>query len=625
MQPLSVNDRKVVRAHRWAWLSLVLSTVGLFILGPFAPLFAILCGCRSRSLAKKAGIYSDMRAVAGICIGCVGLFSVALLVMAGLSAEFFLRIDRNRLMRSVEVVQNEANPVETPVKRTHPSVDEMVVTEEPALAVPESVMTSIERIDADMAPPPSQGLPVFDFYVNEAEHGDIAAMNEVACMYRDGRNVDRNDEESLWWFLRAANAGNPDAMYNLGILLEQKKTREGDIQSLVWLQKAAEVGHPGAMMQLSRRCLSGRCGTNGVLQAVKWLQMAADKDHVAAMEHLGALYRTGHADGLDASVEKALIWLHKAEACGSDYAVSEIGRLYERGDGVEQNFDEAFDRYEDSWSRGYVHSGFYLGHMYEEGLGTPKDDVAAYKLYWAASEWGDADAQAAVARFLFYGIAVQRNYPQAFFWAKKASQSDRWDACYLLGVMYAHGLGVRQNLQESMRWFEQSMQQGGFGEGEIAQIRAGSYPARMYPVTFQYTAPTASSVYVLTDYNGDSYGFMEKDGDGNWSRTDFYPEGTYAYRFRVNGMTDMLDPENSEIIVIDGQTNSLLRLPVQRNTTSQPAEVSMDAPAVESNAPAGNLPMFGRIPVVFSNDWKMGRALFQPLETRNRIDNRSLR
>jgi localization factor PodJL len=52
------------------------------------------------------------------------------------------------------------------------------------------------------------------------------------------------------------------------------------------------------------------------------------------------------------------------------------------------------------------------------------------------------------------------NYKSASIWFKKAAERGVADSQYNLGILYARGIGVEQNLAESFKWFSLAAAQG---------------------------------------------------------------------------------------------------------------------------------------------------------------------
>ncbi|MFC2715418.1 MAG: tetratricopeptide repeat protein [Kingella denitrificans] len=59
---------------------------------------------------------------------------------------------------------------------------------------------------------------------------------------------------------------------------------------------------------------------------------------------------------------------------------------------------------------------------------------------------------------------MRQDYAEAFKWFRQAAEQGVASAQYNLGVMYANGRGVRQDLHLSKEWFGKACD-GGFQEG----------------------------------------------------------------------------------------------------------------------------------------------------------------
>ena len=63
------------------------------------------------------------------------------------------------------------------------------------------------------------------FYLLQA--GDAAAQNNLGALLRDGYGVDKDVEQAVAWFRKAAELGHTKAMLNLGALYEQQARASG--------------------------------------------------------------------------------------------------------------------------------------------------------------------------------------------------------------------------------------------------------------------------------------------------------------------------------------------------------------------------------------------------------------
>lgn len=92
-----------------------------------------------------------------------------------------------------------------------------------------------------------------------------------------------------------------------------------------------------------------------------------------------------------------------------DYTVGEAA--YEQGD-----YSLAFKELYPLARKGTPEAQFYLGVMYEKGLGVPQDYVAAIRWSRKAAEQGIKEAQYNVGLIYFRGLGTLPDYVQAHFW-----------------------------------------------------------------------------------------------------------------------------------------------------------------------------------------------------------------
>jgi localization factor PodJL len=153
--------------------------------------------------------------------------------------------------------------------------------------------------------------------------------------------------------------------------------------------------------------------------------------------------------------------LMQAAANGDSDAAFEIGERYFTGKGVPVDVAEALKWFERAVSKGSAPAAFRLGMAFEKGHGVPKDRARARTNYVLAAESGHLKAMHNLAVMIVEdGGAQKPDYNTAIPWFRKAADRGLRDSQYNLGVLYARGLGVQQNLAESFRWFSLAANQG---------------------------------------------------------------------------------------------------------------------------------------------------------------------
>ncbi len=128
---------------------------------------------------------------------------------------------------------------------------------------------------------------------------------------------------------------------------------------------------------------------------------------------------------------------------------------YERKD-----YSTAFAGFKKLAEQGDVPAQFYLGVMYDNGRGVPKDEQQAVVWYRKAAEQGNAGAQYSLGWGYAQGRGVPKDDQQAVAWSGKAAEQGHVTAQLVLGMMYAQGRGVPKDEQQAVVWYRKAAEQG---------------------------------------------------------------------------------------------------------------------------------------------------------------------
>lgn len=90
------------------------------------------------------------------------------------------------------------------------------------------------------------------------------------------------------------------------------------------------------------------------------------------------------------------------------------------------NYDDAAREFMASAQRGETQGEYYMGLLYEEGQGVPKDYGQAMNWYNKAALKGDVDAAFALGRMYSKGLGVTQNRPLAYAWYGRAAQGGHY-------------------------------------------------------------------------------------------------------------------------------------------------------------------------------------------------------
>ena len=153
--------------------------------------------------------------------------------------------------------------------------------------------------------------------------------------------------------------------------------------------------------------------------------------------------------------------LIKQAQSGDAKAQYELGRDYDRGQGVAKDEAEAARLYRKTADQGDADAQTRLGWDYDQGIGVTKDGAEAVRWYLKAAEQGDADAQTSLGWDYERGQGVPQDYAQAEAWYRKAAEQGDAFGQYNLGVDYERGQqGVPQDYAQADAWYRKAADQG---------------------------------------------------------------------------------------------------------------------------------------------------------------------
>jgi TPR repeat protein len=244
-------------------------------------------------------------------------------------------------------------------------------------------------------------------------------------------------------------------------LQDLRNRAETDAAALGELNTRANAGSAEAQFYLATlydpTMPSVRFAKNGAT-AAQWYQRAAAQSYPYAETNLGWLYENGQ--GLPKDEAQAASWYRKAADHGDAQGQINLGWLYEMGQGVVKDEAEAARWYQKAADLGAPVGADNLGHLYEAGRGVAQDEAQAALLYRKAADAGLASAQADLGRLYENGSGVPKDATEAARWYQKAVDQNNRYAEGQLGRMYATGEGVPRDLDRALALFRRGASDG---------------------------------------------------------------------------------------------------------------------------------------------------------------------
>jgi TPR repeat protein len=323
--------------------------------------------------------------------------------------------------------------------------------------------------------------------------GNPIAAACLGNMYLDGIGVKKDIQRAIDYYLRSASKGDSEGMYKMGALLEKGTYKESDdpqvnmMKALECYKKAAASNHMEALTDLGYIAEHGlHEAKQSFEEAVEFYTRAANQQYPRALNNLGILHFKGQVPGKHNNDRKAFEYFTMASEQGYVKSFANIGICYEKGRGVphdmmkarlhfelaaemgdtdgkynlgyillktgslhdsEEDYNRAANYFREVIAEDHYYSDahYYLGFMFENGLGTDKDLKTAFKYYSQAARLDNGKAYCKIGNFYKYGIAVGVDKKEAIRAYEKAAELKDAEALNNLGIIYEEGVEVEMN------------------------------------------------------------------------------------------------------------------------------------------------------------------------------------
>jgi TPR repeat protein len=207
----------------------------------------------------------------------------------------------------------------------------------------------------------------------DASPKDAAAMTLIGEIYRDGAAVPRNNAEASRWYRLASNLGDPQAAYELGVLLLEgaNGVKKDPAAAKAQFERAAAKNHRGALYNLGVMALQGTDGKPDFAQAAQYFLRAAEAGDDDAAYSYGVMLRDGK--GAPQNIGEAVHWLKRASDDGIIAGQVEYAIMLFNGEGVKRDEAEAAKILLTAAERGNPIAQNRVAHLYAKGQALPKD------------------------------------------------------------------------------------------------------------------------------------------------------------------------------------------------------------------------------------------------------------
>ena len=158
--------------------------------------------------------------------------------------------------------------------------------------------------------------------------GHVKSQYILGDNFRLGRNIGEDSEIARYWYQKAAEAGDPCAQNNLGVMLASGLGGPKDVEKAVyWYTKGAEGGDGVAKGNLGMHLAEGRGTRRNYRAAARLLKEAIKEDPYYSRNHLLLAQCYEHGVGGRSAHRLALHHYQEASDFGSIEAREALKRL----------------------------------------------------------------------------------------------------------------------------------------------------------------------------------------------------------------------------------------------------------------------------------------------------------
>ena len=325
-----------------------------------------------------------------------------------------------------------------------------------------------------------------EYFQKAANLDDANGAFNLGNMYLMGKGIDRNFGLAAKWYKKAAELGDINAKYNLGLLHKNGDGVEKSMEQAVkWWMEAAKEGLGGAQYNIGKMYELGDGGVKkDYIIAAGWYLTAAKQGDAQAIEDFKKIETNVNSIDMRAARLKieqgekvadylscrigdnlfqrgefylAKIYYMDAAEHGYERAIEALISMHQNKEGIEENELIAIlqrAREEDCNKA--------IEYLIQMGVEQPQEKKAEIEAYNTRSiedikeavNVDDIDALFELGERYYYGEGIEINCSIAASYYLKAANRGHDIAKEKLAWMYKKGIGVEQNYETALRWYE---------------------------------------------------------------------------------------------------------------------------------------------------------------------------
>lgn len=341
---------------------------------------------------------------------------------------------------------------------------------------------------------------LFLMAANDNKKPNAYAAYTLGHMCREGVGTAASKEQSDNWYRRSYTGflsieeiiADDKLYYRLGQMNLSGTGTETDLEKAeFYFRKAADLNNTDALYGLGKLYLNKSYDGYDPQKAIAFLIEAAKQDHEFAQYTLGKLFLKGEA--VPKNISYALRWLEEAAAKGNPYAEYLLGKSLLLGDDVDRDSERGEALLRKAADNGNIYAAYTLGKALLEGNLLLQDVPEALRLITQAADGGFSSAQYLLGKILYRGEVIAQDIPKALSYLGNASVQDHPYAAYLAGKILLTEESVK-DVPKAILYFEIASDAGNdFAEYQLGKLYLyGKEVSQDYEKAMEYLSSSAA-------------------------------------------------------------------------------------------------------------------------------------
>ena len=290
-------------------------------------------------------------------------------------------------------------------------------------------------------------------------------LSQVSFRLFNLSRPENNQGCNIVYLKKRATLGDSNSQFKLGeCYLDGDRVEKNYEEAIKWFNKAASSNHAKALRSLAACYIEGKGVKEDVLKGLSLLRQAElyyDKEDVCAIieyrilaymkleryNEVVPLLKEYSQPGKGCRKCSLIKTYNQIERC-CPWMQLKLGYCYLNGLGITKNHAQAIDCTIKAAEQGYKEAEYILGLLYEV------DDNPDYNksIEWYTKAATHGSKESSIRLFELYG--KKQDYQYAIAWLKKAAEQDEIEAKYLnlLGIFYEE----KEDFQESLKWYKKA-------------------------------------------------------------------------------------------------------------------------------------------------------------------------